>query len=228
MPNCWKKCCKFCDSFFKTSKQLAKHYRKEHLDKMFICHHCDKAFMSDNKRKAHELKYHQDEESDEEDEENIYNCEESDEGTDFECEDCDKIFPSIELFQDHPCPIDEADEEVDAFKIAIESEMKEEAEKNKIAESELKEEPQQISVVLGVPQEDEEEDEKIDEDEEERKLYVLLRNINEARKQKRIYLKALRERIDKDHPLFLRLIKSGMIQRDEQRRLWKYGIKPKK
>ena len=111
--------------------------------------------------------------------------------------------------------------------------MKEEAEKNKIAESELKEEPQQISVVLGVPQEDErdegeEEDEKIDEDEEERKLYVLLRNINEARKQKRIFLKALRERIDKDHPLFLRVIKSGMIQRDEQRRLWKYGIKPKK
>ena len=214
MPNCWKKCCKFCDSFFKTSKQLAKHYRKEHLDKMFICHHCDKAFMSDNKRKAHELKYHQDEESDEEDE--------------WECEDCDKVFSSDESANNHPCPIDEADEEVDAFKIAIESEMKEEAEKNKIAESELKEEPQQISVVLGVPQEDEEEDEKIDEDEEERKLYVLLRNINEARKQKRIFLKALSERIDKDHPLFLRLIKSGMIQRDEQRRLWKYGIKPKK
>ena len=229
MPNCWKKCCKFCDSFFKTSKQLAKHYRKEHLDKMFICHHCDKAFMSDNKRKAHELKYHQDEESDEEDEENIYNCEESDEGTDFECEDCDKIFPSIELFQDHPCPIDEADEEVDAFKIAIESEMKEEAEKNKIAESELKEEPQQISVVLGVPQEDErEEGEEFDVEAELLILARCQRRVDEARRDRRVKLRELRAKMTKDHPDFMRFVEENLIQRDEQKRMWKYGIKPKK
>ena len=229
MPNCWKKCCKFCDSFFKTSKQLAKHYRKEHLDKMFICHHCDKAFMSDNKRKAHELKYHQDEESDEEDEENIYNCEESDEGTDFECEDCDKIFPSIELFQDHPCPIDEADEEVDAFKIAIESEMKEEAEKNKIAESELKEEPQQISVVLGVPQEDErEEGEEFDVEAELLILARCQRRVDEARRDRRVKLRELRAKMTKDHPDFMRFVEENLNQRDEQKRMWKYGIKPKK
>ena len=93
----------------------------------------------------------------------------------------------------------------------------------------MKEEPQIVSVVLGVPQEDErEEGEEFDVEKELWKLRICQRRVDEARRDRRVKLRELRAKMTKDHPDFMRFVEENLIQRDEQKRMWKYGVVAKK
>lgn len=229
--------CKFCDYEYKSQAGYRKHLKMLHKGEpeVYSCEECaDGPWTTPNGLKKHTEKKHPEPESDTgldalsepetepESKSEYKSVELTPEPTHKElvkeCRFCDKMFASRTNRNNHILE-EHQDELFNCEK--CESQL---LSKNRLARHMEEEHPENSDT----ESDEEEEEEKFDKEAWLWKLRICQRKVDEARRNRRQALKELRQQITKDHPDFMEFVDENLIQRDEQKRMWEFGVVAKK